>query len=525
MSPRRRADDAVVDEAPSGTGLWPLVQWRAATTPDTEILVDRAGRRVTSAELRDRAEDMAAGLHDLGVTEGDTVAWELPTSIEAVELAVALHRLGATQIPIIAIYRDREVIHCCREAGARWLFTAGEFRGYDFAAMGARVADELGLAHGVVASGAVPTAEAASLPAATLRADDARWIFYTSGTTAVPKGARHADRALSWVSASMAEAMHLEGGDRYSLVFPFPHVGGILLLFSALHSGSTLLLDEAFDATASPLFLAGEGVTHAGTGTPFHLAYLAAQRAHPGRRLFPRLKCCPGGAAPKPPTLHQQLKDELGGVGILSSWGLTEAPILTFSRFEDPDEKLASTEGRPLPGVELRAVTADGSAAAVGQEGELQVRAPQVTLGYVDASLDLAAFAEGWFRTGDLGTIDADGYVRITGRLKDVIIRNGENISAKEVEDLLFTHPKVAEAAVLGIPDERTGERVCAVVTTADGAEALGFAEMVTFLRELGLRSQAIPERLEHVDELPRNPAGKVTKQVLKDRLTALQVD
>jgi acyl-CoA synthetase (AMP-forming)/AMP-acid ligase II len=508
-------------EEPHTSDLWRLVQWRAAVTPHAEFLVDRAGRRITFAGLRDRAQAMAAGLGALGVTEGDTVAWELPTCIEAVELAVALHRLGVTQVPIIGIYRDREVTHCCRETGARWLVTTDEFRGFDFAGMGARVAAELGLKHVVVAPGILPTGEPAQLPPTTPRPGAPRWIFYTSGTTALPKGVRHTDQALSWVGAGMADAMQLAGGDRYSLVFPFPHIGGIVLLYSALHAGCTHLLDEAFDPASSPQFLAREGVTHAGTGTPFHLAYLAAQRADTGHRLFPHLKCCPGGAAPKPPTLHDDIKRELGGVGIVSSWGLTEAPILTCSRFDDPDEKLASTEGRPLPGVDLRAMTADGTVATAGEEGELQVRAPQVTIGYVDRNLDAAAFVDGWFRTGDLGVIDADGYVRITGRLKDVIIRNGENISAKEVEDLLFTHPKVAEAAVVGVSDERTGERVCAVVTTADGVEPLGFEEMVSFLRESGLRPQAIPERLELIGALPRNPAGKVTKELLRVRLSA----
>jgi acyl-CoA synthetase (AMP-forming)/AMP-acid ligase II len=216
--------------------------------------------------------------------------------------------------------------------------------------------------------------------------------------------------------------------------------------------------------------------------------------------------------------LHEQIKAELGGIGIVSSWGLTEAPILTYSRFGDPDDKMATTEGRPMPRVEVRAVRADGPVAEAGEEGELQVRGPQVTVGYVDGSLDADAFVDGWFRTGDLGVIDSGGFVKITGRLKDVIIRNGENISAKEVEDLIFAHVKVADAAVVGLPDDRTGERVCAVVSTTVGQDPLTFAEMVAHLRASGLRSQAIPERLEYVDALPRNPAGKVVKQVLKDR-------
>jgi acyl-CoA synthetase (AMP-forming)/AMP-acid ligase II len=512
----------MADERRSGADLWQLVEWRAATTPDAEVLVDRAGRRVTFAGLRDRALTLAAGLGALGVADGDTVAWELPTCIEAVELAAALHRLGAVQVPIIGIYRRREVTHCCRQSGARWLVTARRFKGFDFADMGARVADDLGLGHVVLAPGAVPTADGALLSPPTARPDAPRWIFYTSGTTSVPKGVRHTDRALSWVGAALADAMRIDEGDRYALVFPFPHIGGIILLHSALHAGCTHLLDDAFDPATSPAFLARQGVTHAGTGTPFHLAYLAAQRADPGHRLFPHLKCCPGGAAPKPPTLHQQIKRELGGVGIVSSWGLTEAPILTCSRFDDTDDKLASTEGRALPGVHLRAVTADGTVARTGEEGELQVKAPQVTVGYVNGDLDADAFTDGWLRTGDLGVIDDGGYVRITGRLKDVIIRNGENVSAREVEDLLFTHPSVADAAVVGIPDTRTGERVCAVVTTADGAAPLRFVEMVGYLRELGLRAQAIPERLEHVESLPRNPAGKVLKQELADRVAAV---
>jgi len=168
--------------------------------------------------------------------------------------------------------------------------------------------------------------------------------------------------------------------------------------------------------------------------------------------------------------------------------------------------------------VRLRSVRPDGTTAAPGEEGELQARGPQVMRGYVDGSLDDDAFADGWFRTGDLGVIDAEGYVRITGRLKDVIIRNGENISAKEIEDLLFTHPAVGDVAVIGLPDDRTGERLCAIVSTAAGQPALTFADMRAHLVAQGVRSQAIPEQLEHLEAIPRNPAGKITKQVLRDR-------
>jgi len=509
-------DDPGDDDPP--VDLWALVEWRAARSPNAELLVDRAGRRVSCAGFRDGAAALSAGLADRGIREGDVVAWEMPTWIETVELAAALHRLGATQVPIIAIYRDREVRHCCEEAGATWLVTPGEFRGFDFGALGQRVAADLGLAHLVVTPDDSPIGDPADHPPAPGRPDEPRWIFYTSGTTSQPKGARHSDRALASVGGRMGERWGVAGSSRYSLVFPCPHVGGILLLYTALLSGCTHLLDDAFDPVATIAFLAAEGVTHAGTGTPFHLAYLAAQRAHPDTPLFPRLVCCPGGAAPKPPTLHEQVKRELGGAGIISSWGLTEAPILTFASATDPDDKLATTEGRALPGVTLRVVADDGTLAGPGEAGELQARGPQVTAGYVDATLDAAAFDDGWFRTGDLGIVDAEGYVVITGRLKDVIIRNGENVAAKEIEDLLFAHPRVADVAVVGVPDERTGERVCAVVVPAEPAAPPALLELTEYLRERGLRTQALPERLELVDALPRNPAGKVTKQVLQDR-------
>ena len=501
-----------------GADLWSALDARAAATPGAVVLIDRNGRRVTFSALRDDAACVAAGLAGLGVAAGDVVAWELPTWVEAVVLAIALNRLGAVQVPIIPIYREREVTHCCRQTGARWLVTTEAFRGFDFAAMGAAVATELGLTHVTVAPGVLPRGDPAALAPHVPRPDDARWVFYTSGTTSEPKGARHNDRALAGVGAQMADRMQLGPSSRYALPFPFPHVGGVLLLYSALHSGCAHLLEDVFDPVGTTAFLAREGVTHAGTGTPFHLAYLAAQRKQPGAPLFPCLVCCPGGASPKPPTLHEQVKRELGGIGIVSSWGLTEAPILTYSTFDDPDAKLATTEGRPLDGVVLRTVRADGSVAGTGEEGELQARAPQVMMGYVDASLDAGAFMDGWFRTGDLGVIDEQGFVRVTGRLKDIIIRNGENVSAKEVEDLLFAHPAVGDVAVIGLPDERTGERVCAVVCTAEGAVPLSLADLRAYLETRGLRRQAVPEQVEHVDALPRNPAGKVTKQALQGR-------
>lgn len=514
------------NERPSSPGeppdsLWGLVEHGAATWPDALMLTSRQGDAATFAEYRDRAERMAAGLAERGVGAGDVVSWILPTWVDTVVMAAALSRLGAVQNPIIAIYRDREVGFCCRQAGSSLLITPGEFATYDFGAMGERIAAEIdGLDHLVVAPGSFPDGDAARLGAPVPAGPtDVRWLTYTSGTTADPKGARHTDQTVGAFPLAMGRRLDVQAGDRYSLTFPFPHIGGIGLLYMALQTGCTHLMDETVDPVETIRYLSDNDCTHAGTGTPFYLMYLAAQAALPeGERLFPNLKVCPGGGAPIPPAIHHRVVAELGGVGVASGWGLTEAPVLTNGDVNDPDEKLATSEGRAMPGVDLVAVADDGTVCPPGVEGELRAKGPQVMLGYVDSSLDAEAFdADGYYRTGDLGVIDEDGFVVITGRLKDVIIRNGENISAKEVEDLLFADDAVADVAVIGLPDDRTGERVCAVVVAAGDAEP-SVDSLAHSLRARGLRSQALPERVEIVEALPRNPAGKVLKRELQER-------
>ena len=356
------------------------------------------------------------------------------------------------------------------------------------------------------------------------RAADApvRWLFYTSGTTADPKGAPHTDLTVTAPALATAECLDIRSDDVSALVFPFTHIGGIGWLLAALMTGCRLLTTDTFDPAATPAFLSANGVTLAGSGTPFHLAYLAAQRQAGAESIFPAIRSYPGGGAPKPPQLHFDLQREVGGVGIVSGYGLTEAPIVVMASTTDPDQLLADTEGRPTPGVDLVVVGLDGRRVGPGEEGEIRLKGPQVHPRLSRSrTLDAEAFDdEGYFRSGDLGIVDADGYVTITGRLKDVIIRHGENISAKEVEDLLYTHPAVADVAVIGLPDQTTGERACAVVALKDG-ERLDLGAMGKFLRDQGLRTQAIPEQLELVETVPRNPAGKILKQALRDLLSS----
>ncbi len=214
------------------------------------------------------------------------------------------------------------------------------------------------------------------------------------------------------------------------------------------------------------------------------------------------------------------IRAELGGLGVVSSWGLTEFPTATSASVEDTPEQIEKTEGRPSPGVELRVVAADGSECAPGEEGELRLRGPHLFLGYANPELDADALDEqGYFRTGDLGIVADTGHVTITGRLKDIIIRNAENISASEVEEVLQRHPAIADVAVIGLPDPRTGERACAVVTLVDGVTSLTLVEVAEHCRELGLAKQKVPEQLEIVDEIPRNAMAKIQKPVLKQAL------
>ncbi len=512
------------------TSLWDLIVQRAGDTPDGRFVIDEDGRTLTFAEYRDGCERAAAALAARGISEGDVVSWQLPTWIESMVLVGGLARLGAVQNPILPIYRDREVGFVAREAGAKLLVVPGEWRGFDFTAMAEAIAAEnLGLEvleinrgdellGDVAALPPVPTGGESFIPG--VRKDGPlRWLFYTSGTTADPKGARHTDNTVAASAYAMVDAFDLTADDRNALVFPFTHIGGIGWLFSGLMTGCSQVIVEGFVPDLTIPVLERERVTIAGAGTVFHQAYLAAQRAAPDRRLFPETRVFVGGGAAKPPQLHYDVKEELGGIGISSGYGLTECPILSIAHVGATDEQLANTEGSLCLGVVVKVVTLEGAVAERGQEGEIRVTGPNLCLGYVDEALNAEGFDdEGDFRTGDLGMVRADDHVVITGRLKDVIIRKGENISAKEVEDLLFTHPGIVDAAVIGLPDPASGERACAVIVPVDPAAPPTLAELFEFCRDAGLMVQKIPEQLEIVDVLPRNPTGKVLKHELRKR-------
>jgi cyclohexanecarboxylate-CoA ligase len=504
--------------------LWDLVEKRANDTPDHLFGLDESGRSVSFAEYRDRSERIAAGLYREGIRPGTAVSWILPTSFDSLMLLAALARIGAVQNPIIPIYGKREVGFCLKQTGAEAMIVPGDFRGVDYEAMAKEFAGEIDGLTVIVASPTLPEADPADLPAAPTpeSADDVHWVFYTSGTTADPKGARHTDSNILLSSIGMSQAMDLSTEDRIGMVFPVTHLGGANSLAAGLYSGTAHLIVEKFDPTTTIPFLSEHGVTHAGAGPAFWTVYLAAQRKQPDKPIFPKLRLCYGGGAAKPPQMHFDVKNELGGAGTLSVYGMTECPIISIGRLDDEDQLLAYTEGTPnVKGTEIVVLDPAGKPVATGAEGELRLKAPQLCKGYLDEKLNEEAWDEnGYFITGDLGKIDSQGSLSITGRLKDVIIRKGENISALEIEDLIFSHPKVAEVAVIGLPDPTRGEMCCAIVTSVSPESPLELDEMVSFLKEKELMMQKIPERLEVVDELPKNATGKVLKKELKVRFS-----
>ena len=317
-------------------------------------------------------------------------------------------------------------------------------------------------------------------------------------------------------------ALAMTEHDVGSMAFPFAHIAGPDYLVMVLANGFCAVLLESFVPQVAVEVFARNGVTMAGGSTAFYMAYLNEQRKQPGRKIIPSLRLLSGGGAPMPPEIFHEVEREMG-VKVAHGYGMTEIPMICMGSPYDTDEQLAHTVGKPVSGAQIRIVTLEEHDAPVGDDGEVRVRGPMVCRGYTDPVLSAASFDDqGYFRTGDVGHFRPDGHVVLTGRLKDIIIRKGENISAKEIEDLLYTHPKVADAAVVGLPERERGELVCAVVEMAKGAEPLTFAEMVDHLRAAGLMTQKVPEQLEVVDRLPRNETlNKVLKYKLRETFTA----
>lgn len=504
---------------------WSLVETAAGAHPDRVVLADDYGRSLSCAQLRDSALTCAAALAQRGIGAGTVVSWQLPTTLETMVVMTALTRLGAIQNPVLPIWRESELRYVTAQLATDVIIVPGLWRSFDHAALAHRLADDRPM-RVVVIDHDVPigdglrlaSGDPETLPAPPSSAEDPRWIYYSSGTTAAPKGARHCDRSVIAGSAGVVGIVGASSRDVNPIAFPVSHIGGAAMLAAGLHTGMKLVLFDGFDPVETPLAIAAHRPTLLGSATPFFVAYLAAQAKHGDEPLYPALRGCVGGGAPITAELGRQLRETFPVNGAANSWGLTEFPVATSQTPDGAPELLDRTVGRPVPGVSVRVVDAAEREVGIGGEGELRLKGPQCFLGYVDASLDADAFdAEGWFRTGDLGRIDDDGNVVVTGRIKDAIIRNAENISALEVEGVLASHPGVADVAIIGVPDDRTGERICAVVVARQGA-MVTLSSMFEHCQAHGLSKHKTPERIEIVDALPRNLTGKVLKTELRAR-------
>ena len=505
--------------------FWTLIADAARREPNRRLLADDHGRSLTARQLHDAACATAAAFAESGIGAGTVVSWQLPTTLETMVVMAALARLGAVQNPIIPLLREHEVGFITAQLATEFLVVPEFWRGFDHGGLARALSADKGfevitvdLATPPVAGELrLPGAGVDGLPAPAEPTGDTRWIYYSSGTTAAPKGIRHTDASVIAGSAGVLDMVGASSSDVNPIVFPVAHIGGAAMLAAALLTGMRLVLFEAFDPATTPIDIAAHNPTFLGTATPFFVAYLEAQRAHGDRSLFPSLRACLAGGAPVTAELGRQIRETFGVAGIANSWGLTEFPVATSPAFTAAPEVLDYTVGPPVPGVSVRVADNLGNELPVGHEGELRLKGPQCFLGYADATLDADAFDKGgWLRTGDLGMVDADGNVRVTGRIKDAIIRNAENVSALEVENVLAAHPAVADVAVIGVPDPSAGERVCAVVVPAS-VDGVSLESLVQHCQSQGLSRYKHPERLVIVDALPRNQFGKVIKKDLRE--------
>ena len=489
-------------------------------------------RRFTYRELARMADRIAVGLSRLGVGRDDVVAMQLPNGWQFTALYLACSRLGAVVNPLMPIFRERELSFMLRHGEAKVLIVPKVFRGFDHEAMARALQPSLPDLRRVVVLGgggdddfdALLTTPAwedeadapAVLGGSRPGPDDITQLIYTSGTTGEPKGVMHSANTVMANILPYAERLHLTHDDVVLMASPMAHQTGFMygLLMPILLRARVVLLDVWVPKVAVEL-IRSEGVSFTMASTPF-LTDLTKTVQESGAGV-PSLKIFLCAGAPIPGALVEQARRTLG-TKIVSAWGMTENGAVTLIRPEDDDERAFTTDGCALPGVEVRVVDDLGQALPPGTNGRLVVRACSNFGGYLKRPQWNATDAGGWFDTGDLARLDASGYLRISGRSKDVIIRGGENIPVFEVESLLYKHPAVAQAAIVAYPDERLGERACAVVVTKPG-QSLDLAGMVEFLNGHKLATQYLPERLVLRDAMPSTPSGKIQKFKLREML------
>jgi cyclohexanecarboxylate-CoA ligase len=498
----------------------------ADATPDKVAFVD-SRRRVTYAELRREVDRCALGLLELGVGPGDVVSFQLPNWIEWVVLHYAASRVGAISNPLIPIYREREVGFMVGLARSKVIVVPREFRGFDHPAMVEKLrADWPACEHVLVvgepswddftATAWEERRDPAELTALRPDPNDVTLLIFTSGTTGEPKGVMHTHNTVVAANDPLPARLGITPDSVIHMASTLAHLTGFL--YGArlpVQNGATGILQDVWDAARFVDLVEEHGITYTSAATPFLHDLLAAPNL--GEHDVSSLVrfCCMG--APIPRALVRQARTALPGLAVVGGWGQSEDALVTLGIPGDPDDKLIDTDGFPWPGMRIRVVDEAGAELPPGTDGRLQVTGPFLFVGYAERlETTRASFDGEWFDTGDLATIDADGYLSISGRTKDVIIRGGENIPVAYVENVLYEHPDVVAVAVVGAPDPRLQERACACVVLAPGA-TLSFADMQAFLADKGVAKQYWPERLDVLDELPRTPSGKIQKFRLRE--------
>jgi cyclohexanecarboxylate-CoA ligase len=504
----------------------------ARRAPDgiAAVAVDAAGHdtTLTWAQLCDRAGRAAATLLSLGVQPGDAVAYQLPNRLEFLTLTLGALRIGAICEPLMPIFRERELGFMLTESAAPVLFVPDRFRGHDHAAMANGLRDELpALRHLLVVDGtrtdgtlAFVAPDDAAVAARRPEPSAIAQLLFTSGSTGEPKGVLHRHEVLDRAADAHIAHFGLRADDVIYIPSPLAHQTGWLYgMWIAWRLGATQVIQESWDAEVAFDAIGRRGVTFTQAATPFlaDLTRVAVQRDHRPEPL--RMFVATGAAIPR--DLARRAREVLGAeVG--GGFGTTESCMGAGFVPGLDDERAWTSDGVALANVSLRVVDDDGHRLAPGTEGNFEIGTDTLFAGYLNRPAETAAALsdDGWYRPGDLATIDADGYLRITGRVKDVINRGGEKVPVAEIEQLLYEHPAVAEVAIVAMADERLGERACAfvVLSETDDASAFDFETMQVYLDGRRVAKPYWPERLEPVSELPRTPSGKIQKFVLRDQ-------
>jgi cyclohexanecarboxylate-CoA ligase len=504
-----------------------LLSEAAARSPDKiAIVADRADReqtrRLSYAELERFADRAASSLLRLGVGRGDIVTVQLPNWWEFVVTAFACSKIGAVMNPVMPILRERELLYILNFCEAKVFIVPRTYRGFDYAAMAQGMRSELPhLKQVIVVDGEGETSfdrvllssEAGELLDG-LRPDDMDVLMFTSGTTGEPKGVMHTSNSLIACCKALSGRFGLDASDVLLVASPVGHMTGYAaIVLLSVYLGGTMILQDVWEAKRGVALMAREGVTYTAASTPFLSDICEAVKAGAPQPRSLRSFLC--GGAPIPSVLIERAADELS-LKVCSLWGMTEVLSGTLTEPARAAEKSASTDGRSLEGMEVRIVDTDGRPAPIGEPGRLLVRGAQMFKGYYKRP-ELSTFdGDGWFDSGDLAYMDKDGYIRISGRVKDILIRGGENVPVVEIENLLYKHPAVAAVAVVGFPDARLGERGCAFIVPRAGS-AIDLAAVQAYLGEARMAKQFWPERVEVLAELPRTASGKIRKFKLRE--------